>query len=265
MRRAARPTGTGRAGTAFPAGSGGGWHTRPMGVEVLEREMFSEAEAARLLRVPQSTLHWWLDGGVYRGRQYKPVIRIEPTGQRFVTWAEFVESGLLRAYRRTHGVSLSELRVVIDRLRSEYGMPYPLAHHRPFVGPGRRLLLRVQQEESKLEPELCLVAVASGQALLTAPAEEFYERVEWDDDIAVGWRPHDDPASRVRMSPAIRFGRPAVGGSAPRSCGSSSTVVRASRRWPARSTSPSRASAGPIATSRPSAPRHEASAGTAVP
>lgn len=173
--------------------------------------MFSEVEAARLLRVPQSTLHWWLDGGVYRGKQYKPVIRVEPTGQRFVTWAEFVESGLLRTYRRTHGVSLSELRVVMDRLCSEYGMPYPRTHHRPFVGPGRRLLLRVQ-EESKLEPELCLVAVASGQVLLTAPAEEFYERVEWDDDIAVSWRPHDDPASRVRMSPAIRFGRPAVGG-----------------------------------------------------
>jgi hypothetical protein len=35
-------------------------------VDVLEREMFSEAEAARLLRVPQSRLHYWLDGGEYR-------------------------------------------------------------------------------------------------------------------------------------------------------------------------------------------------------
>jgi hypothetical protein len=34
-----------------------------MTTSVLEREMFSEAEGARLLRVPQSTLHWWLDGG----------------------------------------------------------------------------------------------------------------------------------------------------------------------------------------------------------
>src|SRR6187549_316390 len=79
-----------------------------MNTTVLDREMFSEAEAARLLRVPQSTLHWWLDGGIYRDREYRPVIRIEPTGARSVTWAEFVEAGLLREYRRKHGVALSE-------------------------------------------------------------------------------------------------------------------------------------------------------------
>jgi hypothetical protein len=90
---------------------------------VLDREMFSEAEASRLLRVPQSTLHWWLDGGTYRNRHYRPVIRFEATGGRSVTWAEFVEAGLLREYRRTHGVALSELRTVIDRLRDEYESP----------------------------------------------------------------------------------------------------------------------------------------------
>lgn len=51
-------------------------------VSVLDREMYSEAEAARLLRVAQSTLHYWLDGGTRRGRQYKPVIRAEPRDSR---------------------------------------------------------------------------------------------------------------------------------------------------------------------------------------
>jgi hypothetical protein len=45
---------------------------------VLERGVFSEAEAARLLRVAQSTLHYWLEGGERRGRSYKPVLRTEP-------------------------------------------------------------------------------------------------------------------------------------------------------------------------------------------
>jgi hypothetical protein len=79
-------------------------------VSVLEREMYSEAEAARLLRVSQSTLHYWLDGGEQRGKTHKPVIRIRSTGKRTVTWAEFVEAGLLREYRRTHGVPMAELR-----------------------------------------------------------------------------------------------------------------------------------------------------------
>ena len=92
-----------------------------MTTTVLDREMFTEAEAARLLRVSQSTLHWWLDGGTYRNRRYRPVIRSEATRGRSVTWAEFVEAGLLREDRRAHGVALSELRTVIDRLRDEYG------------------------------------------------------------------------------------------------------------------------------------------------
>ena len=187
----------------------GGAKLQPMTTTVLDREMFSEAEAARLLRVAQSTLHWWLDGD--QNRNYRPVIRIEPTGGRSVTWAEFVEAGLLREYRRTHGVALPELRTVIDRLRDEYGSPYPLAHHRPFVGPGRELLLKIQQETG-LDADLCLVAVANDQFLFTPAAESFVQRVEWAEDIAVKWRPHDDPRSPVRMAPDVRFGKPAIKG-----------------------------------------------------
>ncbi len=180
-------------------------------ISVLEREMFSEAEAARLLRVAQSTLHYWLEGGVRRGKTYKPVIRVEPRGNRMgVAWAEFIEAGLLREYRRTHNVPMGELRAFIDLLRDRYGVPYPLAHHRPFIAD-RRLLLDAQ-EIVGLEAEFCLVAVASGQLILTPASQSFVERVTWDADIAAAWRPHDDPRSPVRMAPDVRFGRPAVRG-----------------------------------------------------
>jgi uncharacterized protein (DUF433 family) len=180
-------------------------------IGVLEREMFSEAEAARLLRVPQSTLHYWLDGGEYRGKNYKPVIRVEPRGDRSVTWAEFVEAGLLREYRRTHRVPMAELRAFIDVLRERYDVPYPLAHRKPFISEGRQLVLEAQ-DESGLDAEYCLVAVTRGQLILTPPAEAFVERVTWEGDWAAEWRPHDDPASPVRMAPTVRFGRPNVKG-----------------------------------------------------
>lgn len=180
-------------------------------VEVLNREMFSEAEAARLLTVPQSTLHYWLEGGERRGKSYRPILRVEPTGARSVTWAEFVEAGLLRQYRRDAGVAMAELRLFIDLLRQRYAVPYPLAHQEPFVGAGRQLVLEAQ-ESSGLGAEYSLVAVASGQLILTAPSVTFVERVTWQDDLAVGWRPHDDPQSPVRMLPEVRFGRPAVKG-----------------------------------------------------
>lgn len=178
-------------------------------ISILEREMYTEAEAARLLRVPQSTLHYWLEGGQRRGKTYRPVIRIEPTGSRAVTWAEFVEAGLLRSYRNAR-VPMTELRIFIDLLRADLGVTYPLAHHRPFVS-GRNLVMQAQ-DQAGLDPDFCLVAVASGQLILTGPSQLFVDRITWDGDIAAGWRPHDDPNSPVRMTPDVRFGKPAIGG-----------------------------------------------------
>ena len=139
------------------------------GVSVLEREMYSEAEAARLLGVAQSTLNYWLEGGTRRGRVYRPVIRPEPRGERApVTWAELIEAGLLRSYRRDRNVPMAELRVFIDRLRDRYGIPYPLADRRPFVLD--RQLLHQAQDLAGLDPEFCLVAEVRGRLVLTPRA-----------------------------------------------------------------------------------------------
>jgi uncharacterized protein (DUF433 family) len=182
-----------------------------MSVSVLEREMYSEAEAARLLRVAQSTLHYWLDGGTARDRTYKPIIRVEPRGDRSgVTWAEFVEAGLLREYRRELRVPMGELRAFIDVLRARYEIPYPLAHSRPFVGD--RQLVRQAQDDAALDADFCLVAEIRGQLILTPASQSFFERVTWEADLPVRWRPHEDDRSPVRMDPALRFGLPAIKG-----------------------------------------------------
>jgi uncharacterized protein (DUF433 family) len=178
--------------------------------DVLNREMFSEAEAARLLRVPQSTLHYWLEGGQRRNRSYPPIIRVEPRGTRTVTWAEFVEAGLLREYRRTHHVPMPELRTFIDLLREKFGVPYPLADQRPYVS-GRELV-REAQDAAGLDPEFCLVVAVNDQLLLLPPSEAFVSRVTWEGDLATGWHPDPNPESPVIVSPEVRFGRPSIRG-----------------------------------------------------
>ena len=173
--------------------------------------MYSEAEAARLLRVPQATLNYWLEGTVRRGRRYEPIIRPAAKGGRApVTWAEFVEAGLLREYRRTKQVPMAELRGFIVKLRDLYGVPYPLADERTFLA-GKKLVFELQDEVG-LDPEFCMVALVRDQLLLTYPAQSFYERVGWSGGTATTWRPHDDPASPVRIDPDMRFGKPAIGG-----------------------------------------------------
>ena len=181
-----------------------------MSATVLDREMYTEAAAARLLGVAQNTLNYWLEGGVRRGRTYKPVIRVEPCGDRAaVTWGEFLEAGLLREYRRKN-VPMLELRDFIDKVRDRYGVPYPLADLRPYVG-GRELLVEAQNE-SGLDADFCLVALVRDQPVLTSVADSFVQRVTWDGDVAAEWRPHDDRHSPVRMDPNVRFGLPAIGG-----------------------------------------------------
>lgn len=188
-------------------------HTVPVTLTVLDREMYTEAEAARLLRLAPATLHYWLEGGTRRHRTYKPIIRAEATGSRFVTWAEFIEAGLVRQYRRTHQVPMTELRSVIEYLRDELGVPYPLAQATPFVS-GRRLVVAAQ-ERAGLDPDYALVAPVSGQYLLLPAAEAFFERVTWSNDdtaAALAWRPDDRTESPVTINPDIRFGSPSVGG-----------------------------------------------------
>jgi uncharacterized protein (DUF433 family) len=181
-----------------------------MSVTVLDREMYTEAAAARLLGLAQNTLNYWLEGGVRRGKQYRPVIRVEPRGARAaVTWGEFLEAALLREYRRLN-VPMLELRDFIDKVRRQFGVPYPLAHHKPYV-VGRELLVEAQ-DESGLDADFCLVAFVRDQPVLTSVADSFVRRVTWNDDIAAGYRPHDDRHSPVRIDPAVRFGLPAVGG-----------------------------------------------------
>ena len=90
-------------------------------------------------------------------------------------------------------------------------MPYPLADRRPYVGEGRRLVVEAQ-EEAGLGPGLFLVSVTREQLVLTETSRSFVDRVTWDGHAAVAWRPGEDPASPVRISPAVRYGRPAVAG-----------------------------------------------------
>ncbi len=179
---------------------------------LLDRQMYDDVLAAELLKVPLSTLRWWLEGATRGRRVYEPVLRTEPTGSRVVTWGEFIEARYLREYRRSLGVALSQLRAFISSLRDELGVQYPLAHARPWVGPGRRLLVNAQNLAELPVEYWAVVEPQSGIQLLTHPAESFLERVQFDGGSGVVVRVTPNPGSPVLIDPAIRFGSPSVRG-----------------------------------------------------
>src|SRR5690349_8533438 len=111
-------------------------------------------EAARQLQIPPATLQHWLEGGKRRESFYPPVLRPEPTGSAVMTWGEFVEAKYLRSYRAQ--TSMQRIRPFIKVVREQFGVPYPLAHFRPFVDENRNLLFQLQ-EETELPSHLWLV------------------------------------------------------------------------------------------------------------
>jgi uncharacterized protein (DUF433 family) len=182
-------------------------------VAVLERELYTESAAARLLRVPPRTLHYWLEGEGGRGGQHEPVIRTERRGRGApVTWAEFIEAGLLREYRKKQ-VPMAKIRRFIRTLRTDFGVPYPLADRRPWIDQGKgRGLVYEAQVGAGLDADFALIAMANDQYVLTPASQSFFDRVDWDGNSPTAYRPHDDPASPVRCQPSLRFGKPSVRG-----------------------------------------------------
>jgi len=182
-----------------------------MALKTIDRPLYSIGEAARLLQLPSPTLRRWLEGAKVRGTYYKPVIREEPTGSDGVTWAEFIEAGLLGRYR-DRDVPLIKMRPFIEATRAEFGVPYPLAHFKPWI-EGRELVYWLQ-ERTQLDPDLYLVHPAKGGQLQWAhPVAEFLERVEFEPDSEYIARLYplgkNEP---VVIDPNVSFGIPQVRG-----------------------------------------------------
>ncbi len=182
-----------------------------MTLTTIDRPLYSIGEAARLLQLPSQTLRRWLEGAKVKGVSYKPVIRQEATGSDAVTWAEFVEAGLLGRYR-DRDVPLIKMRPFIDATRAEFGVPYPLAHFKPWI-EGRELVYRLQ-EKTQLDPELYLVHPARGGQLQWAhPVAEFLERVEFEPNTAYIARLFPlGKTEPVVIDPEVSFGIPQVNG-----------------------------------------------------
>jgi len=193
-----------------------------MAVTQLERPVYGTAEVDRLLALKSGTAQRWIDGYRRDRRAYPPVVRDVPTGDGLVTWGEFIECRFLAQYRSA-GVPLVRIRPVVQRLRDELGVRYPLAHKKLFVA-GRELVEMVQREID-LEPELAIV-VRTGQVVLAngagdlhlgwAPlAQRFLDSVEWDDGgidpVVARIRPSEKFPSVV-IDPARSFGAPTVRG-----------------------------------------------------
>ncbi len=186
-------------------------------VDLLARPIYAPTQVDSLLGLRPGTAWRWIDGYTRR-RTYPPVIREQSTGSERITWGEFVETRLLAEYRNS-GVPMIKMRPVVDALRQELGVPYPLASSAAWLEPDGRELVRRVQEQVGLERRLALVVVRTGQRLLWSDeAEEFRQSLEWTKGTKTHRpqprlvRPLQRTAPQVAIDPLRGFGEPVVRG-----------------------------------------------------
>jgi uncharacterized protein (DUF433 family) len=98
-------------------------------------------------------------------------------------------------------------------MRQKFGVPYPLAHFKPFAS-GRRLLLEVQDQQHLPEALRMIYEVSTGQLILDPRVVGFLERIDFAESggqEAVRIRPagKDSP---VIIDPMISSGASTVHG-----------------------------------------------------
>jgi hypothetical protein len=120
-------------------------------VPLLDRRLYGYGEVDRILDLPAGTARRWIDGYSRRGRQYQPVIRVEPLGpEAAVTWGESIETYYLSRLRASdRPIPWLEIREAVLRLRSETGLQHVFAHEEVLLADRQLLQFfrEIQDEE----------------------------------------------------------------------------------------------------------------------
>lgn len=175
--------------------------------------LYTVAEAARFLGVPQSTLGTWAKGYVRRpeGRPAVhgvPVITSIPADRGWPTipFGGLAEAMVLAAFRRS-GVSLQHIRAAVDVLSREMGMEHALASHRLY-SDGAVILFDYAYQQG--DDELAgLTEVVKQQRVFAPVVRAYLDRIEYARD-GVAARVVSPTTERpiVIVDPARAFGQP---------------------------------------------------------
>lgn len=164
------------------------------------------ADAARILRVPASTLRSWLRAGVPTSRA---LITPASSTAPMLSFNNLVEAHVLAAFRRVHLVKLDRIRDALGYVRERLGDERPLISGR-FLTDGADLFIEGYGE--------LLNASRRGQPPLPQILAPHLARVEVDRSrLEVRCHPYtrhaapDDPRVIV-IDPRVSFGQPVITG-----------------------------------------------------
>ncbi|HEV7646799.1 MAG TPA: DUF433 domain-containing protein [Actinophytocola sp.] len=150
-------------------------------VDKYQDPLLTPRETARHLRIPESTMYYWLSehaAGAPLVHRVEPVKRGRPS----VPFVAVIEAYVLRTLRADLGLKKSTVREAAEAIRQEFDTPYGLATRR-IVTDGIDIFIEYAGRE--------LARAADGQHPIKEMIEGDLRYISWDIE--------DDTPSRLRL------------------------------------------------------------------
>jgi uncharacterized protein (DUF433 family) len=163
---------------------------------------YTVTEAAHYLRMPEETLRSWVVGRLYpvagRSKRSQALIHLDDPKHQYLSFINLVESHVLAAIRRRHGVKLPKVRNALDYVLRQFRVERPLIDQ-AFQTDGLDLFVERYGE--------LINASREGQRAKGIPIKLY----PFTRDTQAEAAPASDPRVVV-MNPKVSFGRPVIAG-----------------------------------------------------
>jgi uncharacterized protein (DUF433 family) len=170
------------------------------------------SEAAHYLRLPVSTVRYWVMGSDYPTGTGKvrstPLVRTADPEKQLLSFLNLVELHVLASIRRVHRLKLKPVRRAISFLSKEFGSKHPLLDQK-MLTDGQDLFVEKYGQFINISEQ--------GQMHLKEFLAAYLRRIEWDEKhipirLFPFSRPSIDSPQLVAIDPRIRAGKPCIAG-----------------------------------------------------
>ena len=182
-----------------------------MSREVSTLGAYTFADAARYVRAPVATARAWFLGTKTGSGTFQPVLQLDDSIHRMVSFRNLVELHVLNSIRKRHRVTLYRVRIAIEILSAVWDSEHPLAEQ-DILTDGYELFARVSgllTNVSDREKQTVLDEVlrAALQRIERYPAGEARKLFPFPTAKVESAEPRT-----IEINPSVQFGRPCLAG-----------------------------------------------------